>query len=81
MSIELVQCSDDALLEFLFPCDSDAVQDGAGKLGKRALDEIEPGAVRGRERELELTAGAAQRAKLWSASANSTFSSEPRDLI
>ena len=28
-------------------------QDGAGKLGKEALDEVEPGAVLGRERKVE----------------------------
>ena len=47
VSIELVHCGDDALLEFLFRCDADVAQDGAGKLGKEALDEIEPGAVLG----------------------------------
>ena len=31
-------------------------QDGAGKLGEEALDEIEPGAVLGREGELEAAA-------------------------
>src|SRR5271155_5382983 len=53
MSVELVDCCDDALLEFLFRCDSDVAQDGAGKFGKEALDEIEPGAVLGREGEFE----------------------------
>ena len=53
VSVELVDCGDDALLEFLFRCDADVAQDGAGKLGKEALDEIEPGAVLGREGEFE----------------------------
>ena len=53
MSVELVDGGDDALLEFLFRCDSDVAQDGAGKFGKEALDEIEPGAVPGREGEFE----------------------------
>ena len=48
---------DDALLEFLFRCDADVAQDGAGKLGKEALDEIEPGAVLGREGEFEAAGG------------------------
>ena len=47
VSVELVHCGDDALLEFLFRCDSDVAQDGAGKLGKEALDEVEPGAALG----------------------------------
>ena len=57
VSIELVHGGDDALLEFLFRCDSDVAQDGAGKLGKEALDEIEPGAVLGREGEFEAAGG------------------------
>jgi len=32
-------------------------QNGAGKLGKEALDQVEPGAVRGCECELETTRG------------------------
>ena len=57
MSVELVDCGDDALLEFLFRCDSDVAQDGAGKFGKEALDEIEPGAVLGSESEFEPVCG------------------------
>ena len=57
VSIELVHGGDDALLEFLFRCDADVAQDGAGKLGKEALDEIEPGAVLGREGEFESAGG------------------------
>ena len=57
VSIELVHCGDDALLEFLFRCDSDVAQDGAGKVGKEALHEIEPGAVLGRESEFEAAGG------------------------
>jgi len=57
VSIELVHCGDDALLEFLFRCDSHVAQDGAGKLGKEALDEIEPGAVLGHEGEFEAAGG------------------------
>ena len=57
MSVELVDCGDDALLEFLFRCDSDVAQDGAGKFGKEALDEIEPRAVLGSEGEFEAPGG------------------------
>ena len=57
VSVELVHCGDDALLEFLFRCDADVAQDGAGKLGKEALDEIEPRAVLGREGEFEAASG------------------------
>ena len=57
VSVELVHCGDDALLEFPFRCDSDVAQDGAGKLGKEALDEVEPGAVLGREGEFEAAGG------------------------
>ena len=45
VSVELVHGGDDALLEFLFGCDSDVAQDRAGELGEETLDEIEPGAV------------------------------------
>src|SRR5207344_549970 len=37
--------------------DADVAQDGAGKLGKEALDEIEPGAVLGCEGEFEAASG------------------------
>ena len=57
VSIELVHCGDDALLEFLFRCNTDVAQDGTGKLGKEALDKIKPGAVLGREGEFEAAGG------------------------
>jgi hypothetical protein len=38
-----------AILKFLFGCGADVAQDGAGEFGKEALDEVEPGAVLGRE--------------------------------
>ena len=57
MSVELVDGGDDALLEFLFRSDSDVAQYGAGKFGKEALDEIEPGAVLGCERKFEPVRG------------------------
>ena len=48
MLVELVHGSRDAILEFLFGCDPDVAQDGAGEFGKEALDEIEPGTVLGK---------------------------------
>ena len=45
----------DAVLEFLFGCDADVAQHGAGELGEEALDEIEPGAKFRREGEFEAT--------------------------
>src|SRR5271165_3024884 len=66
VSVELVHGSHDALLEFLFGCDSDVAQDRAGELGEETLDEIEPGAVLGREGEFESTVtGTAAPPRLW----------------
>src|SRR5271165_616048 len=53
LSVEVVDCGHDALLELLFGCDSDVAQDGAGELGKEPLDEIEPGAMLWREGEFK----------------------------
>ena len=53
IAIEFIHGSHDAILEFLFGCDADVAEHGAGELGEKALDEIEPGAVRGREGEFE----------------------------
>ena len=55
--IEVCHGSHDAILEFLFGGDADVAQDGAGELGKEALDEIEPGAVLRREGKLEAAGG------------------------
>ena len=63
--IEVIHGSHDAILEFLFGCDADVAQDGAGEFGEEALDQVEPGAMRGREGEFE--AGQADwRARSWS---------------
>ena len=51
--IEEIHGGHDAILEFLFRRDANVAQDGAGELGEEALDEIEPGAVGGREGEFE----------------------------
>ena len=53
MAIEFIHGGDDAVLEFLSGCDADMAQHRAGELGEEALDEIEPGAVFGREGEFE----------------------------
>jgi hypothetical protein len=55
--IEEVHCGHDAILEFLFGCDADVAQHGAGELGKETLDEVEPGAMRGCEGEFEAMCG------------------------
>ena len=55
VSVKLVHGGHDAVLELLFGCDTNVAQDGAGELGEETLDEIEPGAVLGREGEFELT--------------------------
>ena len=51
--VEVIDGSHDAVFEFLFGCDADVAQDGARELGEEAFDQVEPGAVLGREGELE----------------------------
>ena len=63
IAIEFVHSSHDAVLELLFGCDADVAQDRASELGEEALDEVEPGAVLGREGEFENGRPAAWRAK------------------
>ena len=53
MLVDVIDSRQDPLLQFLFGCDSDVAQDRARELGEEALDEIEPGAMRGREGEFE----------------------------
>ena len=53
IAIEFIHGSHDAVLEFLFGCDADVTEHGAGELGEEALDEVEPGAVFGREGEFK----------------------------
>ncbi len=55
--VEVVHGSHDAILEFLSGGDTDVAQDGAGELGKKALNEVEPGAVFGCEGEFEAASG------------------------
>src|SRR6202045_243488 len=53
VAINVLDTSRDALLELLFRSHPYVAQNRAGELGEEALDEIEPGAVLGREGELE----------------------------
>jgi hypothetical protein len=53
MLVEFIHGGHDAIFEFLFGCDADVTQNGAGEFREEAFDEIEPGAVLGREGELE----------------------------
>ena len=53
IAIDVLDTGHDALLEFVLRCHADVAQDRAGELGEEALDEVEPGAVLGREGELE----------------------------
>ena len=55
--VEVVHGSHDAILEFLFGGDTDVAEHGAGELGKKALNEIEPGAVFRCEGEFEAPGG------------------------
>jgi hypothetical protein len=57
VSVEFIHDHHDAILEFLLGCDTDVAQHGAGELGEETLDQIEPGAVLGREDEFESTNG------------------------
>ena len=53
MAVDVVDTGHDALLELVLRCHPDVAQDRSGELGEEALDEVEPGAVLGCERELE----------------------------
>jgi len=57
MAIKFIHGGHDAVLEFLFGCDADMAQHGAGELGEKALDEVEPGTMLGRESEFEAAGG------------------------
>ena len=45
VAVEKLHGGHEAILELLLGGDADVAQDGAGELGKEALDEIEPGTV------------------------------------
>src|SRR3979490_891955 len=53
MAIDVVDTGHDAFLKLVLRCHPDVAQDRSGELGEEALDEVEPGAVLGCERELE----------------------------
>jgi len=53
MLVDVIRGSHDAIFEFLFGCDADVPQDGAGKFREEAVDQVQPGAVLGRESEFE----------------------------
>ena len=53
MAIDVVDTGHDAFLKLVLRCHPDVAQDRSGELGEEALDEVEPGAVFGREGELE----------------------------
>ena len=57
VSVELVHCGHDAVLEFLFGSHADVAQNGAGEFGEETLDQVEPGAVLGGKGELEAALG------------------------
>ncbi len=74
MAVDVVDTGHDALLELVLRCHPDVAQDRSGELGEEALDEVEPGAVFGCERELE----AAGRS---SGKPSSGFSGDVRGMI
>ena len=53
MAIDVVNTRDDALLKLVLGGHPDVAQDRTGEFGKEALNEVEPGAVLGRERKFE----------------------------
>ena len=57
MTIDVLDTGHDALLKLMLRSHADVAQDRSGELGEEALDEVEPGAVRGCERELEASGG------------------------
>jgi hypothetical protein len=67
VAIDTLDTGHDALAELLLGYHPDVTQDRAGKLGEEALDEIEPGAVNGREGEREAPL-VEWRASFWSPS-------------
>ena len=57
MVVDVVDGGQDPLFQFLFGDDADVPQHGSRKLGKEAFDQVEPGAVPGREGEGEAASG------------------------
>jgi hypothetical protein len=57
MAVEVVDAGHDAIREFLFRGDADVAEHGTRELGEETLDEVEPGAMLGREGEFEAAGG------------------------
>ena len=55
--VEVIHGGHETVLEFLLGRDANMTEHGTGELGEEALDEIEPGAVLGREGEFEPSRG------------------------
>jgi hypothetical protein len=55
--VEVVDGGDETILEFLLGGDGDVAPHRAGEFGKDALDQVEPGAMLGREGEFEAVRG------------------------
>ena len=55
--VEIVDGGHQTILEFLLGGDADVAEHRAGELGEEALDQVEPGAVLGREGKFEAMRG------------------------
>jgi len=55
--VEVVEVGGDPGFEFGLGCDEDVAEHGAGHFGEEAFDEVEPGAMLGREHEREAAFG------------------------
>src|SRR6516165_8370104 len=53
MAVDILDAGHDTLLKLILGCHPDVTQDRAGKLGEKALDEVEPRTMGGRKGELE----------------------------
>ena len=51
--VEVIDGGHETILEFLLGRNADVAEHRTGELGEEALDEVEPGAMRGREGEFE----------------------------
>src|SRR3981189_1967359 len=74
MAIDVLDTGHDALPKLVLRGHADVAQYRSGELGEEALDEVEPGAVRGCERELEAAGGS-------SGKPSSGFSGDVRGMI
>src|ERR1700716_2038515 len=74
MAVDVLDTGHDALPKLVLRGHADVAQYRSGELGEEALDEVEPGAVRGCERELEASGRA-------SGKPSSGFSGDVRGMI